>query len=99
VPEMNRRRPSEDPLALIPRGRTKLHSIWLRNFYPFSSIGRRVSFHYTSKVSRPRAGRISLGNSVSLREYAWLSVATEEPWGDPVIVMEDNCHVGFGSII
>lgn len=99
MPAINRPRPSEDPLAIIPRGRTKLHSIWLRWFYPFSSIGRRVSFHYTSKVSRPRAGRISLGNSVSLREYAWLSVAVEEPWGDPVIVMEDNCHVGFGSII
>ena len=47
-----------------------------------------MSFHYTSKVYRPRASRISLGNSVSLREYAWLSVATEDPKGEPTIVLE-----------
>jgi len=34
-----------------------------------------------------------------LREYAWLNVATEDPTGDPVIVIGDNCHIGFGSII
>jgi acetyltransferase-like isoleucine patch superfamily enzyme len=34
-----------------------------------------------------------------LREYAWLAVATEDPTGDPVIVLDENCHVGFGSII
>jgi len=50
-------------------------------------------------VNRPRSSRISLGNSVSLREYAWLSVATEDPTGEPTIVLEDNCHIGFGSII
>jgi acetyltransferase-like isoleucine patch superfamily enzyme len=58
-----------------------------------------VSFHITSKISRPRSSRISLGNSVSLKEYAWLSVATEDPTGEPTIVLGDNCHIGFGSII
>jgi acetyltransferase-like isoleucine patch superfamily enzyme len=42
---------------------------------------------------------VSLGNLVSLREYAWLSVATEDPTGEPVIVLDDNCHIGFGSIV
>ena len=93
------RRPFEDPLQLLPRGLTKLHSLWVSRFYPFVSIGRNVSFHFTSRVSRPRASRISLGNLVSLREYAWLSVATEDPTGEPVIVLDDNCHIGFGSII
>ena len=95
----NRRCPIEDPLELLPRWRTKMHSIWLRRFYPFASIGKNVSFHYTSKVYRPRACRISIGTSVSLREFAWLSVATEDPSGEPVIVLDDNCHIGFGSII
>jgi acetyltransferase-like isoleucine patch superfamily enzyme len=76
-----------------------MHSLWLSRFYPFASIGREVSFHFTSRVCRARASRISLGNSVSLREYAWLSVATEDPKGDPTIVLDDNCHIGFGSII
>lgn len=93
------RRSLEDPLQLVPRLHGKLHSLWLSHFYPFASIGRKVSFHFTSKVSRPRASRISLGNSVSLREYAWLNVATDDPSGEPTIVLEDNCHVGFGSII
>ncbi len=99
MPHLNHQPPFDDPLELLPRGLTKMHSIWLRLFYPFASIGRNVSFHFTSKVCRPRASRISLGNSVSLREYAWLSVATEDPTGDPVIVLEDNCHIGFASII
>jgi acetyltransferase-like isoleucine patch superfamily enzyme len=36
---------------------------------------------------------------MSLKEYAWLNVATEDPVGEPTIVIEDNCHLGFGSII
>jgi len=99
VPNSNHRRPAEDPMDLLPRGLTKLYSIWVRLIYPFASIGRNVSFHYTSRVYRPRSTRVSLGNSVSLREYAWLSVATEDPTGEPTIVLEDNCHIGFGSII
>lgn len=93
------RRPSEDPLELLPKAVTKLYTAWLRLTYPFASIGRGVSFHFTSKISRARASRISLGDSMSLREYAWLSVATEDPSGDPVIVVESNCHIGFGSIV
>jgi acetyltransferase-like isoleucine patch superfamily enzyme len=95
----NQSRPMDDPMNLLSRGITKLNSLWISRFYPFASIGRTVSFHITSKVYRPRASRISLGNFVSLREYAWLSVATEDPTGDPIIVLEDNCHVGFGSIL
>jgi acetyltransferase-like isoleucine patch superfamily enzyme len=99
VRTFTKRRPSEDPLQLLPRVLTKMYSSWIRLTYPFASIGRGVSFHFTSKISRSRASRMSLGNSMSLRQYAWLSVATEEPAGDPVIVIEDNCHIGFGSII
>jgi acetyltransferase-like isoleucine patch superfamily enzyme len=50
-------------------------------------------------VCRSRATRIRLGNDCSLREYAWLNVATDEYLGEPTIVLEDNCHVGFGSVI
>lgn len=99
VPRSNPRRPREDPLDFFPRALTKLYSLWVSGTYPFASIGRKVSFHFTSQISRPRAGRISLGNSVSLRKDAWLNVATEDPSGEPVIVLEDNCHIGYGSII
>lgn len=95
----NNRRPFEDPLTLFSKALIKLYSIWLRLTYPFASLGRDVSFHFTSIVYRPRTPRISIGNSSSLREYAWLNVSNDDPTGEPVIVLEDNCHIGFGSII
>lgn len=93
------RRPFEDPLALLPSGLTKMYSIWASRTYPFHSIGRNVSFHFTSKVSRQRSPRISLGHSVRLLEYAWLNVATGDPTGEPTILIDDNCSIGYGSII
>jgi acetyltransferase-like isoleucine patch superfamily enzyme len=89
----------KDPLELLPRGLTKLYSIWVTLTYPFASKGRDVSFHFTSQLDRRRAVRVSLGNGVSLRKDAWLNVATEDPTGEPVIVIDDNCHIGYGSII
>ena len=88
-----------DPLQLLPRGLNKLYSIWISLTYPFASKGRNLSFHFTSQVDRQRSVRISLGNSISLRKDAWLSVATEDPTGEPVIVIDDNCNIGYGSII
>jgi acetyltransferase-like isoleucine patch superfamily enzyme len=93
------RRPFADPLELIPKGLTKLYSAWVSLTYPFASIGSDGSFHFTSKLSRQRAPRISLGNSVRLLERAWLSVATEDPAGEPTIIIDDNCSIGAGSII
>jgi len=92
-------RPFPDPLELLPRGLTKLYSIWVSLVYPFASKGRNLSFHFSTRVDRQRAVRISLGNSVSLRKDAWLNVATEDPTGEPVIVIDDNCSISYGSII
>jgi acetyltransferase-like isoleucine patch superfamily enzyme len=73
--------------------------MWVYHMYPFASIGHDVSFHLTSKISRPRAPRISLGSSVRLLEYTWLNVATSDPIGDPTIIIDDNCSIGYGTII
>jgi acetyltransferase-like isoleucine patch superfamily enzyme len=88
-----------DPLELLPRGLTKLFSIWISLTYPFASKGRNLSFHFSSQLERRRAVRISLGNSVGLKKDAWLSVATDDPTGEPVIVIDDNCNIGYGSIL
>lgn len=93
------RRPLADPLELLPWGLTKIYSAWVSRTYPFASIGRNVSFHFTSKVSRQRAPRISLGNSVSVSQHAWLNVATGDPTGEPTIVIDDNCIIAVGSIL
>jgi acetyltransferase-like isoleucine patch superfamily enzyme len=89
----------EDPLDFFPRGLTKMYSIWVSLFYPFASKGRNLSFHFTSQLNRQRASRISLGNSVSLRKGAWLNAAVDDPTGEPVIILEDNCAVGPDSVI
>lgn len=88
-----------DPLELVSRGLTKLFSIWIRVTYPFASIGRNVKFHFTSQLDRRRAVRVRLGNAVGVGKDAWLNVATEDPTGEPVILIEDNCHIGYGSMI
>jgi acetyltransferase-like isoleucine patch superfamily enzyme len=95
----NHRRPFADPLGLIPKGLTKMYSAWLSLTYPFASIGKNVTAHFTCKVSRQRSPRISLGNSVNLLEHVWLNVATGDPTGDPTIVIDDNCSIGSDSVI
>lgn len=95
----NQRPRFTDPLELLPRGLTKLYSIWVSLVYPFASKGRNLSIHFTSQLDRQRAVRISLGNSVSLKKDAWLNVATEDPTGEPVIVIDDNCSIGYGTMI
>jgi len=88
-----------DPLQLLPKVLTKLFSIWVSLTYPFASKGRNLSFHFTSDLARERAARISLGNSVSLQKDSWRNFATEDPTGEPVIVIDDDCCIGNGSII
>jgi acetyltransferase-like isoleucine patch superfamily enzyme len=95
----DKNRPIEDPLEFFPKAITRVYSNWVSLTYPFASIGRGVLFHFTSKVSRQRAPRISLGNSVRLLDHVWLNVATSDPTGEPTIVIEDNCSIGCGSII
>jgi abequosyltransferase len=73
--------------------------LWVSLIYPFASKGSNLSIHYRSQLTRKRACRISLGNSVSLKKGAWLNVATEETAGDPLIIIEDNCNIGDDTII
>lgn len=90
------RLPIEDPLIWIPKGLTKLYSIWLRLTYPFASVGRNFSIHYTCELKRPHAAKIKLGNSILIGKDAWLNVSCLE--GDsnvePAIVIDDNTAIG-----
>jgi acetyltransferase-like isoleucine patch superfamily enzyme len=99
VPQPTNRRPFADPLEIFSKGLKKLYSGWVSLTYPFASIGRNVSFHFTSRISRQRATRISLGNSINVSDHVWLNVATDDPVGEPTIVIEDGCHIGYDSII
>jgi acetyltransferase-like isoleucine patch superfamily enzyme len=67
----------EDPLVLFSMAMTKLHSLWVSRTYPFSSVGRNLSIHFTCSLSRLIAPRIKLGNSVIIRRNAWLNLPLE----------------------
>jgi acetyltransferase-like isoleucine patch superfamily enzyme len=88
----------EDPLGLFPLGLSKLFAIWLRATYPFASLGRDLSVHYTFLVNRAMAHRIKLGNSVIMGKDVWLNIVPEAT-GDLNIVIDDNCRLGARSWI
>jgi acetyltransferase-like isoleucine patch superfamily enzyme len=86
--------PFEDPLSWIPRGLTKLHSIWLTLTYPFASVGRNLSIHCTCRLRRPVAPAIRLGNSVTICKDSWLNVyGPALHRTEPAIVIDDNTWI------
>jgi acetyltransferase-like isoleucine patch superfamily enzyme len=99
VSAISSRSPIEDPLNLFGKGVTKLYSAWVSTSFPFASIGRKFSLHLTCILQRKRACRISIGNSVLLKEYVWLNPADSSCTGEPLIIIDDNCAIGSNSII
>jgi acetyltransferase-like isoleucine patch superfamily enzyme len=90
----------EDPLRLLPRILTKLHSVWVSLTYPFASRGHNLSIHYSCDLSRLKAHRIKLGNSVRILEDVWINiVAPPEQDGEPIVVIDENVSVGLRSQI
>jgi acetyltransferase-like isoleucine patch superfamily enzyme len=89
---MKHRTHFEDPLSIFPWALSKLFTLWLRATYPFASIGRDLSVHYTFKVFRPMARRIKLGNSVTMGKDVWLNIIPEAT--DEInIVIDDHCFI------
>ena len=88
----------EDPMGLPSWALTRLFTSWLRLTYPFASIGRNLSIHYTCLLNRAKAPQIKLGNLVILKKDAWLNVM-REAIGEPKIIIDDNCWLGARTII
>ena len=86
--------PMADPLQLLPRILTKLYSIWVSLTFPFASIGRKLSIHYTCDLSRLKAHRIKLGNSVRILKDVWINVvASPEQNGGPIVMIDENVGI------
>jgi acetyltransferase-like isoleucine patch superfamily enzyme len=85
--------PSQDPLRVLPRALTKLYSIWVSLTYPFVSVGRNLSAHYTCRLDKHSAAAIKLGNSICLGKDAWLNVP-KGAQGNVGLVIDDNCRIG-----
>jgi acetyltransferase-like isoleucine patch superfamily enzyme len=89
----------EDPLAGFSRSASKLHSLWLKWTYPFNSIGKDVSVHYSCDLPRSRAHYIRLGDDVILGREVWLNIPNVSICNKPAIIIEDGCGIGRRSVI
>lgn len=87
------RRPAEDPLELIPRTLTKLHSLWLASTYPFASLGRGLSIHYTCRLKRSVAPAIQLGCYVWVGKDTWFNAINLKD-SELRLIIEDNGTIG-----
>jgi len=85
----------EDPVRIVPRVLTSLYSLWVRLTYPFASIGRGVSIHYTWDFRKYLARRVVLGNWVLIRKDVHFGISCPDAAekGSPVIIIEDNCAI------
>lgn len=88
----------EDPLMAFPWALSKLYTLWLRATYPFASIGRNSSVHYSFMVNRDMARRIKIGDSVIIAKDVWLNIIPECT-DDVNILIEDNCRIAAWSWI
>lgn len=89
----------EDPLTLVPRALTKLFSLWVTATYPFASVGKNLSMHYTTTVSRRFSGRIKIGNFVIIRRHAWINAVGLASPGDVKIVVDDYTVINSQCVI
>ena len=91
-----------DPLRFFSRVLVWLYTRWVRVMYPFASIGRKVSFHYTSDLRN--TGLIELGDFVAIHKDVWLHAHQPNTEDDraslnPIITIGDRssiarrCHI------
>jgi len=82
----------EDPLSYLSRALVKLYSIWVSLTYPFASVGRKLSIHYTCRLQRLTAHLIKIGSSVFFGNNVWIGVIAEAN-DEPVLVIDDDVKI------
>jgi acetyltransferase-like isoleucine patch superfamily enzyme len=84
----------EDPLRLLARFSSRVYSAWVRATYPFASLGRGVTFHYTWDFRRYAAHRIKVGNDVEIGKDVHFGVfCPNGEKGEPMLVIDDGCII------
>lgn len=90
----------EDPLNLLFQAFTKLYSLWVVATYPFASVGAKFRMHPSAILSRGVAPGISIGNSVIIRNHAWINTFDLDDSESGIkIVIEDRCVINAQSVI
>jgi acetyltransferase-like isoleucine patch superfamily enzyme len=95
----SRNKSFEDPLSWVPRIAVKLHSLWLSWIYPFASLGRGISVHYSCELQRSMARYIKIGDSVQIAREVWLNIPFAPDHTNPVIVLDEGCLIGRRCVI
>jgi len=81
-----------DPLRLISRSLCKLYTIWVTTMYPFHSIGRHVSFHYTTDLRN--TGLMQIGDYLTVHKDVWLHAQVPHAnEAGPTLVIGNNCFI------
>ena len=91
--------PADDPLALLAKLKTKLHTLWCRHVYPFSAFGQGVSIHWSSDIYRKAAPLISFGDGVYVGPDVWLNLVDIERAAKPKLILCRGCKIGRRSTI
>jgi acetyltransferase-like isoleucine patch superfamily enzyme len=91
--------PWEDPVNFFSRAMTKLFSVWVGATYPFASKGNNLFMHHTTILSRRIAPGIKLGNSVIIRNHAWINTFDLVGPDDIKIVIGDRCVINAQCVI
>ena len=93
------RTPARSVVQLLSRVATRLHTIWMKNGWPFAEFGDRTSVHWSCDISRPICRAVSLGDEVYLAPNVWLNVVGDPDSGEPKIVLGRGCKIGRRSTI
>jgi acetyltransferase-like isoleucine patch superfamily enzyme len=89
----------EDPANLLSLAVTKLNSWWVGATYPFASKGSNLWIHKTTLLSRRVASGIRIGNSVIIRNHAWINTFNLSGPDDIKIVIDDHCVINAQCVI
>lgn len=88
-----------EPVRELSRAANKIHSLWLARTYPFAAFGKGVWIHRSCDLRRSFAKHIRIGNNVSIGQHVWINIAAIPEGDDPIIIFDDGCVIGRGSVI
>ena len=92
--------PFEDPLNLFSHLLMKLHSLWVASTYPFASMGANLQIHPSAILIRRVAPGIKIGNSVIIRNHAWINTFNLDDSESGIkIVLDDHCVINAQCVI
>jgi acetyltransferase-like isoleucine patch superfamily enzyme len=90
---------SDDPVYLLSRLKTKLHTEWLRRTYPFAQFGSGTSIDSSCDIRRHLSKFISLADRVFIARDVWLNVSSDSSDYSPKISIGAGSKIGRRSTI